>query len=384
MKIAFVCQDLIGGGVQYATAAMVRSFSALGYEVDLLLSKVHFDRQDEGDRPFEVPSKVNVLRMPSRRGRGNILYLRRYLRNTDAEYVIAESGIYADCLRLASFCLKCRPKLVHVWHGDTPKLKKSFIPRLRQKLYYNFLYSRYYAVFTVNAHIREGIIEITHAISPDRIFVVYNPVVDDIFREKVKGPTTHPWLRNKKCPTFVAAGACDWNKGHLMLIKAVEEANRILSRGNAVRADRIRLVVFGTGVKEEEFRQYVASRKLEDFVSLAGFCDNLPAELKLADGFVLGTHVESFAIVLVEALACGIPVISTDAPWGPVEVLENGKYGTLVPVEDVVGMANAMLKVAFGEKQSVPNQAWSRFTIENITERYLKGLGLSWLYLDSK
>ena len=367
MKIALVVQDLIGGGVEYATAAMARAFCERGFAVDLLVSRCQQDYMAAGKAPFAVPSAVNVIAMPSRSGRENVPFVRRYLKTTDAVCVVAESGIYADCLFLASLGIRKRPRLAQVWHGDTPRSDYSFRELMQRKIHYWFLYRQIDCLLTVNEHIREGVLQLTSALTPDRVMTVYNPVIDGAFYAKRVCPTTHPWLVKKTCPTFVAAGVCDKNKGHGMLLRAMRLANE---------TRRIRLVIFGTGVEEENFRRYIRENHLEDVVSLAGFTNNLPAELKSADGFVLGTHVESFAIVLVEAMACGVPVISTAAPWGPVEVLENGKYGTLVPVDDVEAMAREMVNLAEHRPAPVPDEAWKRFTVEAVTDRYLKGLGL--------
>ena len=367
MKITFLVQDLMGGGVQYATASMVRAFYEHGHEVELLISRYHETLLKQGKKPFEVPSGVKTIVMPSERSSRNILYLRRYMKKTDSQYIIAESGLYSDALRIAAIGLWKHPRLIQVWHGDTPSMDIPFFEAIKRKIRYGFKYRKFFALYTVNSMIGQAVLRITSALKPERVVTVWNPVVDDVLWRKLKSPTTHPWLLNKQCPTFIAAGACDPNKGHMFVIKSIEKASKVR---------KMRLVIFGTGELENEFKKYVKEHNLEEVVSFAGFCDNIPAEMKSADGFVLGTHVESFAIVLAEAMACGIPCVSTDAPWGPREVLDNGKYGRLVPVEDVEAMAAALVDLAAGRIPVAPPEAWQRYTIDKIFERYCKVMGV--------
>lgn len=367
MKIAFVAQDLVGQGVQYATAAMARAFFERGYAVDVLLSQVHFDYIAEGRKPFEVPSGVRIVRMPNRRSSRNIFFLRRYLRAGGAEYVIAASGLYSMALRLAALGKWRHPKLVQVWHGDTPASGLPFGARIKRWIKYTFLYSKYFRLLTVNESIREGVLRMTNALRPNEICTVHNPVIDAVFYEKKQLPPRHPWLVSKTCPTFIAAGAYDKNKNHMLLLEAV----KIVSRKH-----RLRLIVFGKGQEETALREFVTINGLEDTISIAGFTDNLPAEMNAADGFLMSSNVESFGIVIAEALACGVPVISTDAPNGPREVLEYGKYGKLVPVNDPQAMAEAITSEIEHPSMPVDDEAWQRFTVERITDRYLRGLGI--------
>lgn len=367
MKIAFIVQDLVGQGVQYATAAMVRAFSARGYDIDLLVSKVHNDYLKEGRKSFEVPATVNWIHMPSRRSSRNILFLRRYVKRTDAAYVIAESGLYAQALRVATLGLRSVPKLVQVHHWNVDPAPVGFVGKMVLRFKYWLMYRTFYARFHVNDRARQNTLKRTSVFPPERVCTVYNVAVDDVFFRKVKEQPTHPWLKDKTCLTLVTAGACEPYKGHLTLLKAMKAVND---------CRRVRLIIFGRGHLMPQYQEFIRQNHLEEVVSVGGFTDNLPAEMRAADGFVLSSVEESFGIVVAEALACGLYVISTDAPDGPREILEHGKYGTLVPVGDVDAMAKAIIDFANNPKREVPEEAWNRFTEEKICDRYLKGLGL--------
>lgn len=367
MKIAFVAQDLVGQGVQYATAAVIREFCRRGYDVDLLLSEYHWDYLALGQKAFEVPGAVKVIRMPHRSCKKNVFFLRRYLDSGGADFIIAESEMYAKCLRIASigFRKTKMPKLSFVGHGTYQLLPEPLWPRFKMWLKLLLRYSKFHAAFMVNEQGRLNFLKDTSALDPSHVIVVHNPVVDEVFFRKVSHDPTHPWLREKECPTFVTAGSFDANKGHLMLIKAIAQ----VSKTNAVR-----LIIYGRGNLEGDYRAYIAEHALEDVVSIGGFTDNLPAELKAADCFLLGSREESFGIVIVEALAAGTPVISTDAYAGPREVLDNGKYGVLVPVGNVDEMAKAIRNFLRSPRPEIPKEAWLRYTNEKSVDLYERGL----------
>ena len=101
-----------------------------------------------------------------------------------------------------------------------------------------------------------------------------------------------------------------------------------------------------------------------------GYTDNLPAEIKAADAFIVSSNIESFSIVLVEALAAGTPVISTDAPYGPPEILQNGKYGILVKRNNPDALADGILQVLNGHAIPPTPEAYERFTLPNTVKRY--------------
>ena len=94
MKVAFLIQDLFARGAEYATALLTRGFIAKGYEVDLVLSRVHRDKIEAGLKPFEVPNEVRLVYLKSRHARYNVWSLRRYLKTANAEVLIIVTPAY--------------------------------------------------------------------------------------------------------------------------------------------------------------------------------------------------------------------------------------------------------------------------------------------------
>ena len=218
-RIAFIIQDLCVQGAQYVTALMVRGFHAKGYDVDLLLSQIHWDLLSDGKIAFEIPQKVNIIRLPYRRARYNVLALRCYLKSTDAIAVISMCDAYDVALALASAGLKPCPKVCAVDHLPTGVDFETGEPRVaswRQRLQdwlYCFTYSQLDLHLCVSRGVAEGNIRL-FGTNPSKVKVVYNPVVDDIFRRKIQEQPQCDWLLNK-----------NHIKNHLLLFEAVRLAN---------------------------------------------------------------------------------------------------------------------------------------------------------------
>ena len=364
MRITFVIQDLFNQGAQAATAMIVRGFINKGYEVDLIVSKVHLDYRINGFKgEFSVPENTNWIFLKSRKARKNILQLRHYLSQTDAMAVIAMSPNYTNALRIASIGLRHCPHLVHVEHGLASCNDKG--ERISSRNYYSLrallgglFWSKFYRILVVSSFAIDDFRNVEPWCPMSQFYIVHNPVVSDELFVKMKSQPFHPWLVRKKCKTFVSAGAYVANKGHMCILEAINK----LVRENI----SIRLILFGAGELENQYLEFVQKN---------GYSNNLPAEEHAADGYILSSITESFGIALVEAMACGLPVIATDAPYGPREILKNGKYGKLVPVGDVDAMAKAIMEVYNSDCSPPPIESWQPYTIEATVLKYEIGVG---------
>ena len=178
----------------------------------------------------------------------------------------------------------------------------------------------------------------------NRIHTVYEPVFDASFAKYFSQPAQHRWLRNvpgitlssnqrANQPILVNAARLVPMKDHATLIKAFAQ---LRDRRSA------RLIIFGEGRLRGELERLVAKLGLQQDVDFPGFYANPYPEFATASLFVLSSRFEGLSKVLIEALACGTPVVSTNCPSGPAEVLQNGRYRRLVPVGDVDELANAM------------------------------------------
>lgn len=360
MRVAFLIQDLFGCGAQYVTALLVRGFIERGYEVDLIVSAYHVKLLEKGDtHPFEVPVKTDWIILPYEKARNNVFSLVSYLRRTNSVVVFAMSSNYTTALGIAACLVRSHPKLIHVEHSGWTGVLSS---KERLFSFWNRLvFSQYSKVIGVSEGTARGF-KASHPFFKGEVVTVYNPVIDSVFMgKKLSKVPLHPWLKNKDCPTFIAAGAYTSLKNHFSLFEAILQCQK---------RRKVRLVLYGKGVLDQAYREYVRSHKAEQLIDIAGYTDVLPLMLSHATGLIVSSLVESFSVVIVEALACGVPVISTDCPFGPPEILEHGKFGKLVPVNDSNAMADAILEIADGKRYNVPECAWKRFKVENVVKEY--------------
>lgn len=202
-------------------------------------------------------------------------------------------------------------------------------------------------------------------IDSSHVKTILNPVIDGAaVPVETESKKLHPWLADESVPVFVAMGRLENQKGFDILIDAF---SGVKEKTNA------RLVIFGSGSLRDVLQAQIDSLNMEGTIVLAGYTDCPMAQMRRACAFVLSSRFEGFGLVLVEALWAGTQVISTDCDYGPAEVLEGGRYGTLVPVEDRDALANAMLDV-LQQPRSIqrPPDAWfEKFTATEAARQHV-------------
>lgn len=366
MRIAMIGTTLFHQGAEYVLATIARGMAAHGHDVTVILSKYHEDWQKTHPdwKPFELGENVKVIIQPKRRARESVFSIRKIIKEGDFDVVVSQSGQYTYTLGIISFMLRRRPAFIHVEHASgygTDALGNKISPRFTFKgCIRNFLFGRMDAQFAVSEGTSEAIARMT-GFPRNRLYTIYNPVIDEVFARKLKEEPTHPWFQERDVPIVIAAGAFCSFKNHPLLLKAWAAV---------VKKCRARLIIFGEGGLRTEYENLIDELGIADSVSLPGFTDNLPAALKRAACFVVPSLVESFSVVLVEALAAAAPVVSTDCPYGPPEILHGGKYGLLVKNNDAHALAEGILKVLRGEGIKPPIEAFEPFKTEAIVKRY--------------
>ena len=197
----------------------------------------------------------------------------------------------------------------------------------------------------------------------ERIEVIYNPVMRPELQEKAQAPLDHPWFKPGGPPVVLAVGSLSVQKDFPTLIQAFAQVRQ---------ARPARLLILGEGTERPALEALIRQLDLEQDVSLAGFVTNPYAYMAQASLFVLSSRWEGLPGVLIEALCCGTPVISTDCPSGPREILRKEEYGQLVPVGDVPALARAIEKTLARKTPSPPCESWLPFERETTVNQYLK------------
>lgn len=203
-----------------------------------------------------------------------------------------------------------------------------------------------------------------------RIHVLPNPVVTDSLRESARATPDHPWLQEtSRFPVIVGVGGLRQQKDFPTLMRAFALLHETRP---------CRLIILGQGRHRRRLLEQAARLGVSDACLLPGWVANPHAWMARASVFALSSRWEGFGNVLVEAAALGIPLVSTDCESGPRHILQDGRYGELVPVGDSDAMASALAKVL----DNPPPSEWvckaaEPYTVERSTRAYLAALGLS-------
>ena len=217
-------------------------------------------------------------------------------------------------------------------------------------------------IVVVSRGVRDDMAQLTN-IPSERITVIYNPsVVKAEVLERAQAPLDHPWFLPGQPPVLLAVGRLQVQKDFPMLIRAFAQ----------VRQTRpVRLLILGEGKQRPMLEELIKKLGLDGDVSLPGFVVNPFAYMSRASIFILSSRWEGLPTVLVEALCCGTPVISTDCPSGPREILQDGQYGQLVPVGDVVALAHAIEATLQGKTPNPPPESWRPYDLESVLNQYI-------------
>jgi glycosyltransferase involved in cell wall biosynthesis len=200
-------------------------------------------------------------------------------------------------------------------------------------------------------------------IPSERIEILYNPVVTHDLREKAQAPLNHPWFENDhQLPVVLAVGRLTKQKDFPTLIQAFAQVRK---------TRQARLLILGEGPDREALEALVNRLGLENDVAMPGFVDNPYAFMSRASVFVLSSLWEGLPTVLIEALYCGRPIIATDCPSGPREILANGQHGRLIPLADITALAQAIEAGLAGEIPHPKTESWQPYTTEVVVDQYL-------------
>jgi glycosyltransferase involved in cell wall biosynthesis len=237
---------------------------------------------------------------------------------------------------LATLISGNKVKLVASEHIDfCATSSRKWIERLFLKRFGRYIYSPCRHIIAVSQGVAESL-KIAAGLRPDRITVIHNPI-GDYLPSEIGEDDRHMlsgWLDAND--RLIAIGRLADQKRFDVLLRSFAEVRR---QRNA------RLLILGEGPLREQLQELARNLGVAEVVWMPGFRQNPATFLQHAKVFVLSSDYEGLGNVIIEALAGGVPVVSTDCPSGPNEILENGKYGLLVPVGDHYEMSKAILRL---------------------------------------
>jgi glycosyltransferase involved in cell wall biosynthesis len=202
-----------------------------------------------------------------------------------------------------------------------------------------------------------------------RIHTIASPIVVPEFDTLAESPVEHPWFQAGQPPVVLAAGELSMRKDYATLVRAFATLRR---------THPLRLVILGEGRRRAELEQLAAELGVQDELWLPGFVSNPYPYIARAHVFALCSRWEGMPVVLIESLALGTPVVSTDCPSGPRELLQGGRFGRLVPIGDVTGLAKALEEtLSYPHDRGFLRSAVRAYTVAESAGAYREVLGLA-------
>jgi glycosyltransferase involved in cell wall biosynthesis len=342
--LALYIHGLSGGGAQRRTVTLAAAFAERGHRVDLVLVN------EEGPLRPQVSPRVNVLEL-SRFGApdlstrtprriGTLLAvpaLVRYLRCERPPVMLsAASHMHLGAL-LAHRMAGIETRLVL---RASNHLSREGPGQTRPRRLSTWLARRFFPQADGLIAVSESVardLRRAAGIPPEKITTIYNPVVSAELLERAEAPLEHPWFAAGQPPVVLGVGRLVAQKDFPTLVRAFAR----------VRAARpARLLILGEIKKAKRHRalkELIAELGIADEVRLEGFVPNPLPYMKRSAVFALSSAWEGLPGALIEAMACGCPVVSTDCPGGSAEILQQGALGPLVPVGDPAALADAIL-----------------------------------------
>lgn len=360
-RIALYVPNLSGGGAERVMVTVANALSERGHDVDLVLVKV------EGDYTDLLEDSVRIVDLDASRILASLPALIRYLREHRPDALLSTLFFTNVVATWACRWVEDPPRLV-LREANTVSAKGAQADHWKYRLM-PYLSKWFYPwadrVVTVSEAAADDLVQVT-GINRDKARTIYNPVVTDTLERQAQEPVDHPWFGEGTPPVVLGAGRLERQKDFETLIQAFEQ----------VRRERdARLVILGRGSRKEKLQELAASLGLADDVLLPGFVDNPFKYMRRADIFVLSSRFEGLPGVLIQAMATGTPVVSTNCPSGPREILKEGEYGPLVPVGDSRALSDGIQAVlADSPSSKTMKNAADRFRRENAVQRYLDEL----------
>lgn len=356
-KIAFFLQDLAGGGAERVMLTLAGGFADRGDDVDLVLVRA------EGPCLADVPANVRLVTLGTGRTVCSIPRLAGYLKRERPQALLSALVHVNIAAILAARLSGGKPRVVITEHNQIARnaaRAKSRVIRLAHAAV-----SRLYPLADEIVAVSQGVADSLIAYSgldERRVRVIHNPVVTPALREKALAAMAHPWFGAGKPPVILGVGRLTAQKDFLNLLRAFA----------ILRQDRqVKLIILGEGAERAALQDAIRDLGLAEDVDLPGFAANPYAYMARAAVFALSSAWEGLPTVLIEAMACGTPVVATDCESGPADILLGGRFGDLVPVADPAALAAAILRTL--DRPPSPRALRARaddFSVERAVDGY--------------
>ncbi len=349
------------GGVERMMANLMRGIAAHGITVDLL------QNTRSGHYLDDLPAGIRRIQLEADKPSYLLDRTRQYLADTRPECLLSAKDTSHNLALNAQRSA-----------GVDTRVFLRFASNISQKYAHRNALKRWWIRHGLRRSCRraDGLLAVSQGVADDihtttglSVQTLPNPVISGQLHSLAGEPAPHPWLSEHNIPVILGAGRLGRAKNFALLIEAFARLHR---------ERRCRLIILGEGRQRERLLRQAEKMGVSDDVSLPGYTDNPFAWLARASVFALSSNWEGSPNILVEALALGTPVVSTDCPSGPREILADGRFGPLVAMGDAAALAAALEQtldapVSAGHLR----QATCPYTLETSTQAYLQAMALA-------
>lgn len=358
MVISFCLPSLYSGGAEKAMVNIAEGLSTRGYDIEMFILK------EEGDllsQSGDIDVKFADGYYNKYLGAASYIYdISRYFEVAEPDLFISSMSHLNVVAQLAKKMTASSTSVILTEHNTLSKkggMKSWFVKRL-----VNILYNDAESIVAVSEGVADDLINTTR-ITSDIVNTIYNPVISEEIIKKSYEPIDNAWLHNEDIPVYLSAGRMVPQKNFPNLIKSFSIARESCDA---------RLIIIGRGDHEDKLGVLANNEGVNEYIDFAGFVDNPYNYMRNASVFVSSSSWEGLPTVHIEAMACGCPIVSTNCPSGPFEILQGGKLGTLVPVDDPKSLAKGMIWELNNPTSSelLITSAKNRFSVKQSVDSY--------------
>lgn len=362
-RVALFLGNFGGGGIERNTAQLAHCLVKLGVNIDLVLI------ESQSPHLWRMPSETRIIDLKSSTLFNSLPKLVRYLRQERPSILFAADHYANEVAILARAIARVPTRTIVSERNQLSKTARnsSQLKNRLAPLFARFLYPMADCIVAVSQGVAKDLAK-TASLPLQSIETIYNPVITPEMLEKTKEPLAHPWFAPGELPVILGVGKLEQQKDFPTLVRAFAKVRQ---------SKPARLVILGWGPDRPKLEALIKELGLEDVVDLPGHVHNPYMYMARSSVFVLSSAWEGLPTVLIEAMALGTPVVSTNCESGPLEILAGGDYGYLTPVGDSEALADRILTVLSGNPKSVDSNWLNQFGSELATQKYVKIFGFS-------
>ena len=354
--VAIFLMDLRGGGAERVMLNLAEGLSHIGLKVDLVLV------QATGEYVDKIPPQLNLVTLGQKRLIQAVPVLRRYLQEHQPKALISALEDTNIVAIVAKLWARVSTRLIVTVHNQLSQEIKHAQNWKRRLVPYSIRWFYPWADAVVG--VSQGVVTdlLQFGTPRNRTHAIYNPIITPSFLAQPPTALQHPWFETTAPPVILGVGRLNEQKDFVTLIRAFAQVRKQRSA---------KLVILGEGAERNRLEALIQELHLDNDVSLPGFVPNPYDYMAAAQVVALSSAWEGFGNVLVEAMAMGTPVVSTNCDSGPAEILDHGHYGQLVPVKDASAMAQAILEtLRQSPDPALLQQRANDFTLDKVLSHY--------------